>query len=192
MLVVTLCVATLVLGKLGPPGGPQKLHYHVADIFKVFESWPASVAISDSDNDTMFECLAAKRTEIDPVAKTATYLWVLPETDHSPRYSGHVSSSCSGTCWQEVRFYVRPGARPGTMDMTVNDDPTPREGVVYYLDEQCVIMDLEYHGHQCLLWTRPELKDSVPQVCIDHFVDTCGVVPPAHSRDLCPDGEGDY
>ncbi|XP_077490643.1 uncharacterized protein LOC144101383 [Amblyomma americanum] len=178
MLVVTLCDATLVLGKLGPPGGPQKLHYHVADIFKVFESWPASVAISDSDNDTMFECLAAKRTEIDPVAKTATYLWVLPETDHSPR--------------QEVRFYVRPGARPGTMDMTVNDDPTPREGVVYYLDEQCVIMDLEYHGHQCLLWIKKKFKDSVPQVCMDQFADTCGVNVPEHSRVLCIDTEGDY
>ncbi|XP_077490647.1 uncharacterized protein LOC144101388 [Amblyomma americanum] len=176
--VVVLCTAPGVLGKLGAPGGPQKLPREVPDSFKVISDFPYSVAISDSDNDTMFECLAANRTDIDYEAQTATFVWTLQETDHSPK--------------QEVPFYVRPGETPGTMDMVVGDDPTHVEGIFYFENEDCVVMDLEYKGHQCILWTRLELKDSVPQACIDHFVDTCGVVPPPHSRDLCPDGEGDY
>ncbi|KAH6943044.1 hypothetical protein HPB50_014225 [Hyalomma asiaticum] len=137
-----------VLAKLGPPGGPQKLAHGALDTFEAFASFPYSVAISDSDNDTMFE--------------------------------------------QYIPFHGKAGSTPGTMEVTVGDDPTVRDGVFYYYSKDCVVMDLEYHGHQCLLWTRWIYKDNVPQHCIDHFVDTCGVVPPAHSRDLCPDGEGDY
>ncbi|KAL1486402.1 hypothetical protein MTO96_046981 [Rhipicephalus appendiculatus] len=37
-----------------------------------------------------------------------------------------------------------------------------------------------------------ELKDAVPQNCIDYFVDLCDAPVPEHSRDLCVDGEGDY
>ncbi|KAH6943043.1 hypothetical protein HPB50_014224 [Hyalomma asiaticum] len=82
-----------VLAKLGPPGGPQKLAHGVPDTFEAFASFPYSVAISDSDNDTMFECVVAKRTEIDPVARTATFLWHFTETDHSPEYE-HAASLC--------------------------------------------------------------------------------------------------
>ncbi|KAK8770465.1 hypothetical protein V5799_013070 [Amblyomma americanum] len=67
------------------------------------------------------------------------------------------------------------------------------EAVIYYTNyENCVVGDVDYHGHQCSLWVKREVKDAVPQDCIDHFVDTCGVIVPPHSRDLCSDGEGDY
>ncbi|XP_077485153.1 uncharacterized protein LOC144095246 [Amblyomma americanum] len=132
---LVVCTSTIVLAKLGSPGGPQKLHRDVADSFKVISSYPYSVAISDSDNDGTLECLAANRTAIDEEAQTATMTWILPETEFSPKYES---------------------------------------------------------SFKCILWTRREVKDSVPQVCIDHFVDTCGVAVPEHSRDLCIDGEGDY
>uniref|UniRef100_G3MRF8 Uncharacterized protein n=1 Tax=Amblyomma maculatum TaxID=34609 RepID=G3MRF8_AMBMU len=150
---------------------------HVNEL-RVISSYPYSVAISDSDNDGTLECLSANRTAIDPEAKTATMTWIIPENEFSPR--------------QEIPFHLSPGEEPGTMDITVDDDPTPREGIFYYTDDNCVVLDVEYQGHQCLLWTRRALKDSVPQICIDHFVDTCGVSVPKHSRDLCIDGEGDY
>nr|XP_037287061.1 uncharacterized protein LOC119180031 [Rhipicephalus microplus] len=168
----------IVSAKLGPPGGPMKLAYEVADSYEAFSNFPYSVAISDSDNDTMFECVVANRTEIDPESRTATFVWHFPETDHSPE--------------QYIPFHGKAGSSPGTMEVTVGDDPTVRDGIFYYSTKDCVVMDLEYRGHQCLLWTKWIYKDSVPQDCIDHFVDACGAVPPAHSRDLCPDGEGDY
>ncbi|XP_077486149.1 uncharacterized protein LOC144097278 [Amblyomma americanum] len=72
-------------------------------------------------------------------------------------------------------------------------DPTEMEAVIYYTNyENCVVGDVDYHGHQCSLWVKREVKDAVPQDCIDHFVDTCGVIVPPHSRDLCSDDEGDY
>ncbi|KAH8037987.1 hypothetical protein HPB51_020268 [Rhipicephalus microplus] len=70
--------------------------------------------------------------------------------------------------------------------------PSVRECKLYYADENCVVADMEYNGHQCILWIRRRLKDTVPQVCKDEFVDTCGVVIAPHRRDLCDDGEGDY
>ncbi|KAL1471983.1 hypothetical protein MTO96_039612 [Rhipicephalus appendiculatus] len=71
-------------------------------------------------------------------------------------------------------------------------DPARKEAILYYTDENCSVMDIEYDGHRCILWLKPYLKDTVPQVCIDHFVDTCGVVIFPNRRDLCDDGEGDY
>ncbi|XP_049527877.1 uncharacterized protein LOC125947359 [Dermacentor silvarum] len=168
-----------VFGKLGPPGGPQHLHHDAIDAFKIIENFQFTVAITDSDNDTIFECVAGNRTEIDPEAKTATFVWLFQETENSPR--------------EDIPFYVKVADEPETITFTVDDDPTIREGRYYYTDyETCVVLDMEYHGHQCILWTKLKVKDAVPQHCIDHFVDACGVIVPQHSRDLCPDGEGDY
>ncbi|KAL1479924.1 hypothetical protein MTO96_051472 [Rhipicephalus appendiculatus] len=67
-----------------------------------------------------------------------------------------------------------------------------RDALIYYSDKSCCIMDVEYHGHQCILWVKRYLKDTVPQLCIDNFIDICGVVIKPGRRDLCDDGEGDY
>ncbi|KAL1462025.1 hypothetical protein MTO96_043265 [Rhipicephalus appendiculatus] len=127
----------------------------------------------DSDNDTIFECLVANRTEIDYETKNATFMWTIGGTRDAPK--------------QEVPFRVSPGPAPGTMDMLIGDDPDVKEGIFYYFGQDCIVMDLEYHGHQCLLWTALDLMHSVPPECIDQFVDTCGVVADPHRRDLCPD-----
>ncbi|XP_049266789.1 uncharacterized protein LOC119374215 [Rhipicephalus sanguineus] len=72
-ILAVLCYSTAVLGKLADPGGPRKLHHDVADSFKVFLSFPSAVAVVDTDNDTMFNCWTAQRTQIDHDARTATY-----------------------------------------------------------------------------------------------------------------------
>ncbi|KAK8775146.1 hypothetical protein V5799_031509, partial [Amblyomma americanum] len=132
--VVAFCYATAVVAKLADPGGPHQLHYDVADSFKVFENFPFSVAIGDSDHDGVLECIAANRTEIDPAAQTATFVWLFQETDYSPK--------------RDVPFYVKVGDEPGTLTFTVANDPTLREGRYYYTDyENCVVLDMEYHGH---------------------------------------------
>ncbi|XP_037521127.1 uncharacterized protein LOC119397865 [Rhipicephalus sanguineus] len=173
---IFLWAAALVVAKLGPPGGPQKLHQDPTDSFKVMEKFQHVVAISDSDNDTVFECLAANRTEIDIEAQTATYMF------------DFLSSGL------HIPFRISRGDTPGTVSFTIGADATPMEGMVHFTDlANCVVVSAEYYTiDQCILWTRKEVKDNVPQDCIDHFVDTCGVVVPKHSRDLCPDGEGDY
>ncbi|XP_077539413.1 uncharacterized protein LOC144152078 [Haemaphysalis longicornis] len=169
----------VVLGKLGAPGGPLQFPQQDVDAFKAVEGFPSSVAISDWDNDTVFECLKAFRTEMNSEARTATMVWELPPTEDSPG--------------QLLPLHLSVGDEPDVLSFTVDEDTTPMEARIYYTDySQCVVMDIEYPNHRCLMWTTRELKDNVPQECIDHFVDTCGVVPPAHSRDLCPDGEGDY
>ncbi|XP_054922349.1 uncharacterized protein [Dermacentor andersoni] len=173
---LALCFSTAVC-KLGTPPGPMKLQREPVDVFQAMEEFPFIVAISDWDNDTVFECLASKQLAINPDTHSATYVYILP---------------LSG---QKLVFDITPGDSPGTLTLTSTEDPEPRYGMVYYADyDSCVVANLDLQGEQnlCTLWTRLQFKDNVPQHCIDQFVDVCGVIAPAHSRDLCPDGEGDY
>ncbi|KAL1481767.1 hypothetical protein MTO96_034226, partial [Rhipicephalus appendiculatus] len=92
----------------------------------------------------------------------------------------------------EILVKATRGPTPGTIHMIFGDDPSEKEGQLYYADDRCAVVDMEYNGDDCVLWIQRRLKDTVPQVCIDEFVDTCGVVVAPHRRDLCDDGEGDY
>ncbi|XP_077491996.1 uncharacterized protein LOC144102655 [Amblyomma americanum] len=170
-------MTTVVVAKLGPPGGPQKLYRNTIDAFEVVENFPNAVGITDFDNIDPLECLSATRTEIDKEALTATYVWKLQKAD-----------SLDG---RQITFHITPGEKPGTLDMTIGDDPTPKEAILYYADNNCIVMDVEGSDYHCILWLRPELKDSAPKICSDHFVDICGVDVPDNSRDLCIDGEWD-
>ncbi|KAH6929313.1 hypothetical protein HPB50_026222 [Hyalomma asiaticum] len=96
--------------KLGPPGGPQKLTHDTPDTMKVIENFPYSVAISDSDNDTVFECVAANRTAIDRDAQTATFVWLFQGNENHPK--------------QNIPFYVKTGDEPGTLLFTVEGGDT--------------------------------------------------------------------
>ncbi|KAK8758299.1 hypothetical protein V5799_004068 [Amblyomma americanum] len=87
-------------------------------------------------------------------------------------------------------FAVAIQEQQRTSSTSQPQDLTPKEGRFHYTDYKgCVIEELEYHGHQCILWARREFKDSLPQECIDQFVDTCGVVVPKHSTVQCDDSE---
>ncbi|KAL3195188.1 hypothetical protein MRX96_001861 [Rhipicephalus microplus] len=162
-----LCNCAVVISHLAPPAGPRRLHHDVVDSFK---SFPYAVAVVDSDNDTYFNCWTVERKAIDDVARTATY-------------EGHFPSA-----GRVVPFYVKAEENSPKFTFTLDDDPTPKEGMFYYTDyENCVVEDLEYHKHQCVLWVKKELENSVPQSCINYYVDICGVGVPIHSRDLCRD-----
>ncbi|KAL1474521.1 hypothetical protein MTO96_037911 [Rhipicephalus appendiculatus] len=80
-----LCTRSVVLAKLGAPGGPRKLHYDVPDSFQVLTQFKDVAAISDSDNDTVFDCLVSHRTNIDYEARTATYVWTITGGDGSSK-----------------------------------------------------------------------------------------------------------
>ncbi|XP_077491727.1 uncharacterized protein LOC144102297 [Amblyomma americanum] len=174
---VALATSSLMEAKLSPPGGPRKLHYDVTDSFTTSERPPLTVAIWDPAEEALLKCVAANRTEIDPVARTATFVLLFPETETSPK--------------REVLFYMKTG-EDGKFTFTLAGDTTVWEGEYYYTEANCVVLGLEYKGQQCILWVDRKFKDAVPQSCIDHFVDTCGVEDPPHRRDVCFDGEGDY
>lgn len=149
------------------------------DVVKVFEAFEKAAAISDSNNDSILECLQAERTAFDSDALTAVYTWTLKPQD--------------GMSSEHPYFTGIANDESGYLTVFTNDDPTPREGAIVYSDyENCFILKIYYYGNRCLLGVQPELKDSVPQHCIDHFVISCGAVVPLYSRDLCYDGEGDY
>ncbi|KAL1473521.1 hypothetical protein MTO96_038604 [Rhipicephalus appendiculatus] len=125
-----LCYSAAVFGKLADPGGPRKLHHEVADSFKVFLSFSNVVAVVDTDNDTMFNCWTTQRTKIDHDARTATYVARFP------------------TVRRTLAFHVKAERNSPRFTYTLDDDPNPKEGVFYYTDyKNCVIEDLEYHGH---------------------------------------------
>ncbi|XP_077539586.1 uncharacterized protein LOC144152226 [Haemaphysalis longicornis] len=175
-LALWICIATRNYGVLGSPGLKET---SLPDAFKIFQIFSDVAAIYDVNNDTGLDCLIAKRTDIDLDARTAVYTWMLKSEDGKHR--------------EEIPFFVQGAADPGYLTFYTVDDPTPKEGVYLYSDyKNCVTLKMEYHGNQCLLWVQQELKDSVPQNCIDHFVADCGAIVPLYSRDLCFDGEGDY
>uniref|UniRef100_A0A131YG24 Lipocalin n=1 Tax=Rhipicephalus appendiculatus TaxID=34631 RepID=A0A131YG24_RHIAP len=171
---ISLSWTVIVLAKLGPPGGPQKLTHDTADAVKVFQSFPYVVSVTDSDNDTIFECMEANRTEFDPVAKTATFVWILRAPGSPDRV--------------EVPLPQKAGQEPGTVEFLDPIDQTPREAKIYYTDyETCAILDFEVYGHQCALWVRRDVTNSLSKECIDQFEDTCGVVVPENRRIHCGD-----
>ncbi|KAL1478145.1 hypothetical protein MTO96_035185 [Rhipicephalus appendiculatus] len=45
------------------------------------------MSISDSDNDTIFDCLSANRTEIDYEAQTFSYVWTIQGEDESVQWT---------------------------------------------------------------------------------------------------------
>ncbi|KAL1486469.1 hypothetical protein MTO96_031371, partial [Rhipicephalus appendiculatus] len=142
----------------------------------VFQSFPYVLSLSDSDNDTIFECMEANRTEFDPVAKTATFVWIF----RPPGSSNKIY----------VPLPQRVGNEPGTIEFRIPGDPTVREGRLYYTDyDTCAVLDMEILGHQCALWVRRDTVQSLPQECIDQFEDTCGVIVPQQRRQLCADPE---
>uniref|UniRef100_L7LTH2 Putative group ii salivary lipocalin n=1 Tax=Rhipicephalus pulchellus TaxID=72859 RepID=L7LTH2_RHIPC len=151
----------------------------VPDAFQVFGRFPHIVAISDVDNDTIFECLTAKRTEYDPEAKTVTYVAM---------FKGH-----HGGKKKSVAFHLSKGPSPNIVEFTEDEHPDHRESAeICYTDyETCYIVRFLYFGQQCFLYVPKGLEDNVPRHCIDHFADICGVVVPTYSRDLCPDDEDD-
>ncbi|XP_049527892.1 uncharacterized protein LOC125947366 [Dermacentor silvarum] len=146
----------------------------VIDSFRIFNNFPSGVAISNSNNDSEYECLTAKRIWLNAKAKQGKYIWILKER--------HGKSKI------EIPFYLSQGSSPDTFSYKVgSEDATPEEGKFMYTDyEHCSVLDMPYNGHQCILWSSELSKDSLPQECMDKFADICGVGIPLYNQDLCP------
>ncbi|KAH6929974.1 hypothetical protein HPB50_007726 [Hyalomma asiaticum] len=89
---------------------------------------------------------------------------------------------------KDIPFYLKAEHNSPRFTYTLDDDKTIKKGVYYYTDyENCLVKDLEYHGHQCVLWVKKELKNAVPQICLDYYADICGAGVFEYNEDFCKD-----
>ncbi|KAK8766523.1 hypothetical protein V5799_006695 [Amblyomma americanum] len=152
------------------------LHFITRVLFsltQIFGKFPFVVAISDINNDTIYECLTAKRAWFDKDAKKGEYIWLLRGHHNNPK--------------KTIAFYVADGSSPDTFLYTEgSDDAKPEVGTFHYTDyETCAVMETPYQGKKCILWASEARKDSLPQKCLDEFSKHCGVGPPLYSKDIC-------
>ncbi|XP_077520964.1 uncharacterized protein LOC144132431 isoform X2 [Amblyomma americanum] len=130
----------LLLDSTAAVHGPNLLHRQIPDAFEVYARMPHIVAISDSNNDTIFECLSAKRTHFDPKAKEVTYVVM---------FKGH-----HGTEKKHVAFYVSAGSTPNTILFTDDEHPdVPQTGEIAYTNHRnCFVVHFPYIGEHSLLY----------------------------------------
>ncbi|XP_050028183.3 uncharacterized protein [Dermacentor andersoni] len=178
LIVVLAAVAIVLLSKSDAGKGPNVLQRDVPDAFKVFAAFPYAVAISDADNDTIFECMTTMRKDFDPEAKTVTYVWSI---NNGPGKRKHVG------------FHHTAGATPDATNFTVGRHSNKVEvAYIIWSDyKDCAITEVPHFGDQCTLWVSKEVEDLVPLYCLEQFHDVCGVVVPLHDSDLCEDDEND-
>uniref|UniRef100_G3MRU9 Lipocalin/cytosolic fatty-acid binding domain-containing protein n=1 Tax=Amblyomma maculatum TaxID=34609 RepID=G3MRU9_AMBMU len=148
------CLAAAALGMLALPNALAHEASPVPDSFLVFESFPDVVGIFDSDNDTIFECLTAKRTSFDKEDKKVQYVWHLNDHNDSPQ--------------NMLTFDAEAGPSPDTyLYIEESGAARPQVGKVYYTDyENCAITDMFYQGRQCILWAQVGKEDSLPEKCL--------------------------
>ncbi|XP_054922283.1 uncharacterized protein [Dermacentor andersoni] len=147
------------------------------DAFQIFLHLEDVLAISDADDDGLFECVEAIRSDNRMEPKMAAYVFL---------FKGH-----HGTEKKNVTFHVRPGATPDRI-IIYFDNHTEEEFEAQYLytDYQtCAIVKGSYEGERCLLLVSKEMAEDVPESCLANFADTCGVASNLYSKELCPDDE---
>ncbi|XP_077539523.1 uncharacterized protein LOC144152175 [Haemaphysalis longicornis] len=156
--------------------GPIELIQDALDSFKMMQIFKSIVSISNTSNGTEFLCSRAYRISILPFTRRSEYIWMLPTPgDPTP---------------QPFLFHEK-AEDGGKVLLTVNNDPTVFVGTFLYSDNKnCIVEDLDFNGHYCVLWIQEALRRSVPQHCIDKFVEFCGVQVPEHTTDLCPHSVG--
>ncbi|XP_077486273.1 uncharacterized protein LOC144097420 [Amblyomma americanum] len=148
----------------------------ILDAFEIFAMFPHLVAISDSNNDTIMECLTLERTHINRKSKTATYVFL---------FKGH-----HGTKKKNVSLHISSGDTPDKFEYYMDDDADRKDvGIILYTDHKnCYVVDGPYHnGEHCVLLVSMGVEDDVPSKCREAFSDICGVAVNVYSPDLCAD-----
>ncbi|XP_037520672.1 uncharacterized protein LOC119397314 [Rhipicephalus sanguineus] len=175
---VVLSVAALALVYRSDAGkGPNVLQREAPDAFEVFAAFPYAVGISDINNDTIFECLSARRKDFDPEAKTVTYVWSLNDGPGKRK---------------RVAFHHTAGATPDATNFTVGKSTDVEVAYIVWSDyKDCAITDVSHFSQQCTLWVSKAVEDLVPVSCLEQFHDVCGVMVPLRDSDLCLDDEND-
>ncbi|XP_077544643.1 uncharacterized protein LOC144157745 [Haemaphysalis longicornis] len=152
----------------------HRLAHEVVNPTKVYENFPAVEVIFDQDQDGDLDCALNKRIDYDVTTNTATYVWYLR--------GGNSGES------RNITFHMKPGPTPDTAIFTTDDDETTENVARFiYTDyKNCVVGEIPFNGNlECMLWVPAEVKNRVPQKCIDMFEDNCDEKISAYSVDLC-------
>uniref|UniRef100_A0A6M2CMJ5 Putative lipocalin-2 1 n=1 Tax=Rhipicephalus microplus TaxID=6941 RepID=A0A6M2CMJ5_RHIMP len=155
--------------------GPNKLQQDLPDSFKIFQAFENPIGMIDTNNDSVLECLSARRAEIDPETQTATYVWSLTGDDGKGR--------------KYIPFYHSPGRTPDETRFSIGSKNRPGAiGHFLYTDYMnCAILEIPYHGDQCTLWVSSAVRDSIPDVCMEQYAIVCGSGVPIYDKDMRKD-----
>ncbi|XP_077533440.1 uncharacterized protein LOC144145642 [Haemaphysalis longicornis] len=171
---LVVLLAFVAFSQVGAGPGPNKLQRDVPDAFKAFETIEYGVAISDIDNDQRLECLTVMRKDLDPEAKTVTYIWSINQGPEQKR--------------KHYGFHYTQGDSPDTAKFTVGKNNTVEVKRVRYSDyKNCVITESSHFVEECTLWVTKDVVDQVPQNCIEQFADICGEAVNLRSSNICED-----
>ncbi|KAL1445225.1 hypothetical protein MTO96_029287 [Rhipicephalus appendiculatus] len=127
------------------------------------------VAEDENDAPDAFRIFNEFPTE----AKQGEYTWVLKNEQGKPK--------------KKITFYLSEGSSPDKFTYKVgSEDADPEEATFKYTDYvHCSVLEMPFHGHQCILWSSETSKDSLPQECMEKFTNICGVGIPLYKKDLC-------
>ncbi|XP_077544641.1 uncharacterized protein LOC144157742 [Haemaphysalis longicornis] len=173
----TICISFLALWAAEAKTKP-KLDHDITEVRKIYQAFPSLLAIFDQDEDGDLDCVTAERLEYDFEASTATYAWLLAGGN------GHEK--------RNITFQLKPGPTLDTAIYTLDDDESKHYIVKYpYADyENCLIAELQYRGlPECMLWVTREVKDNIPQKCIDIFTYYCDQGVSLYSQDMCQESQ---
>ncbi|XP_065282495.1 uncharacterized protein [Dermacentor albipictus] len=143
-------------------------------IYKVFENFENIVAIFDIDKDGDLDCLTAVRTDYNRGARSTKYVWILKGLH------GHQS--------RNVTYLVLAGPERGEfMFKNLDDDGPFQKGSYDYSDyKNCIVMRIPYNsGEECVLWVTEEVKNNIPQNCMDYYEDSCDNAKLAYDKESC-------
>ncbi|KAL1430240.1 hypothetical protein MTO96_015304 [Rhipicephalus appendiculatus] len=134
---------------------------------------PEFVALGDSDNDGLFECLTAKRTELNAEKNEATFVL---------KFKGQ-----HGSKGKTVPFHLVAGSTPDTFIYTPADDPTYTDEVkiLYSNFDNCAVAHGRYYEERCILYVSKNAVSKVPQECTKKFEEICGISPSSNWNDVC-------
>ncbi|KAL1439526.1 hypothetical protein MTO96_001291 [Rhipicephalus appendiculatus] len=153
----------------------QRDHYKddVPDAFKIFSDHAYGVTILDSDDDGELECMTTKRTEYNPEAPSATFVWILKGLN------GHEK--------KVIPFHVRPSNSSHEVVINFDDDDRDRTLTVLYTDyKACAVFEMPLLGkEECMLVVTREAKDDVPQNCFEHYDTNCDNKVTSYNPDVC-------
>ncbi|XP_077529604.1 uncharacterized protein LOC144142050 [Haemaphysalis longicornis] len=143
------------------------------DAFWLIAMFPDLTVISDSNNDGIFECARAIRTDVNFGARTATFILDLKDQDGPEK--------------KNTTFYLTGGSTPNSFVYTTDEEPNIHENVLveYSNLKDCAILTGVYHEPRCLLFVPTEAANELPSECFENFEDLCGPAAPSDRSKVC-------
>ncbi|KAH6927508.1 hypothetical protein HPB50_004919 [Hyalomma asiaticum] len=159
-------------------GATEAENGDVPDAFEIYRHLGDVFAVSDVNDDGVFECTEAVLTDYQTEPKTATYLFLF--------------KGPHGTQKKNVSFHVSPSTSPDKITIYMDNNTEEKYEAQYlYTDyDTCTVVKGPYGGgNRCILLVARDKADDVPESCMTNFGEKCGVSVSLYNKDLCPDDE---